>query len=119
MSVAGSLPLSCRARTCPLIVDCATTIPLPSIDGPIHARLINFEQAFLQTDQPPLAKVRTPLVFRVPETLLDTTWDLRIDIGSLGCTIFEFVTGQPSFDNFMPRKAPLVLEWIAKNPLGG
>lgn len=82
------------------------------LSGRIHATLIDFEQAFLRTD-PSLATVRTPLIFRAPETLLSSKWDLRIDIWSLACTIFERVTGQPPFDNLMPAKAPLVLEWIA------
>ena len=53
------------------------------------------------------------MVFRTPETLLDSTLDLRTDIWSLACTIFKLVAGQPPFDNFMPAKAPLVLEWKA------
>ena len=90
----------------------SAVFPLPAVNEQVHARLIDFEQAFLQTDQS-LAKVCTPLVYRAPETLLNANWDLRMDIWSLACTIFELVTGQPPFDSFMPKKAPLVLEWIA------
>ncbi|KAJ9636650.1 hypothetical protein H2204_005250 [Knufia peltigerae] len=88
------------------------TLPIPVVTGQVHAKLIDFEQAFLCNGHS-LAKVRTPLIFRAPETLLDSTWDLRMDIWSLACTIFELVTGQPPFDNVMAAKAPLVLEWIA------
>ena len=77
----------------------------------MHARLIDFEQAFLHTVQS-LAKVRTPLVFRAPETLLDSKWDLRIDIRSLACMFSELVTEQPPFDNSMPTMTCLVQDWI-------
>lgn len=82
-------------------------VPAPAVDGAVHARLIDFEQSFLQSDKS-LARVRTPLIYRAPETLLDSKWDLRIDIWSLACTIFELVTGQPPFD-----ESNLVNEWKA------
>ncbi|RVX68266.1 hypothetical protein B0A52_07269 [Exophiala mesophila] len=50
---------------------------------------------------------------RAPETLLDSTWDLRMDVWSLASTIFQLVTGEPPFDDFMATKDFLILEWIA------
>lgn len=88
-------------------------LPNPAVAGQVHATLIDFEQSFLRTDKT-LVKVCTPLVFRAPETLLSSTWDLRMDVWALAGTIFELVVGQPPFDNFMPAEAPLVLEWTAK-----
>ena len=87
--------------------------PPPAVHESVHKTLIDFEQAFLDTDKS-LARVRTPLVFRAPETLLDSKWDMRIDIWSLACTIHELVAGQPPFDNIMASKAPLVLEWMTR-----
>lgn len=88
-------------------------VVLPALPGPqqLHAKLIDFGQAFLHGL--PTRDIRTPLVFRAPELLLDSKWDRRIDIWALGCTFFELVTGQPPFDNIMPDKGRLIQEWIA------
>ena len=87
-------------------------LPVPVADKEVHAKLIDFEQSFLHTEES-LAQVRTPTNFRALEAPLDSKRDLRIDTWSLACTIFELVTGQPPFADFMPAKAPLVLEWRA------
>ena len=48
-----------------------------------QVKLIDFEEAFLVGQQ---RQIRCPLVFRAPEAVLTSQWDLRADIWSLGCT---------------------------------
>ena len=49
-----------------------------------QVKLIDFGEAFLVGQQ---RQIRCPLVFRAPEVVLTSQWDLRIDIWSLGCTV--------------------------------
>ncbi|MCJ1425254.1 hypothetical protein MMC29_003142 [Sticta canariensis] len=75
-----------------------------------QVKLVDFGEAFLVGQQ---RQIRCPLVFRAPEAVLTSQWDLQADIWSLGCTIFELVVGYPPFDNFMPEKDELIREWIS------
>ncbi|PNS14830.1 hypothetical protein CAC42_2059 [Sphaceloma murrayae] len=85
--------------------------PLDTSGRSLHARIIDFGQLFLVGTTP--KRIRTPLVFRAPELLLDHLWDHRIDMWALACTIFQLATGQTPFDNLMPNEDALVREWIA------
>lgn len=49
-----------------------------------QVKLIDFGGAFLVGQQ---RQIRSPLVFRAPEAVLTSRWDLRVDIWSLGCTV--------------------------------
>lgn len=62
---------------------------------------VDFGEVYLLGQQ---RQIRCPLVFRAPEAVLTSHWALRVDIASLGCTIFELIVGYPPFDNFMPNK---------------
>ncbi len=49
-----------------------------------QVKLVDFGEAFLLGQQ---RQIRCPLVFRAPEAVLTSHWDLRADIWSLGCTV--------------------------------
>ena len=51
-----------------------------------QAKIVDFGEAFLCGQQ---RQTRCPLVFRAPETVLATQWDMQADIWSLGCTVLR------------------------------
>ena len=75
-----------------------------------HVKIVDFGEAFLDGQQ---RRIHCPLVFRAPEIVLTTQWDLQADIWTLGCTIFSLIVGYPCFDSFFPDKDNLIRNWIA------
>lgn len=59
-----------------------------------QVKLVDFGEAFLVGQQ---RQIRCPLVFRAPEAVLTSQWDLQADIWSLGCTVCCIT---PSADHF-------------------
>ena len=49
-----------------------------------QVKLVDFGEAFLLGQQ---RQIYCPLVFRAPEAVLTSHWDMRADIWSLGCTV--------------------------------
>lgn len=49
-----------------------------------QVKLIDFGEAFPVGQ---LSQIRCPLVFRAPEVVLTSQWDLQVDLWSLGCTV--------------------------------
>ncbi|KAK8208136.1 protein kinase [Phyllosticta capitalensis] len=62
-----------------------------------NIKIVDFGQAFLSKSPP--ATVCTPLVLRPPEVVFGDPIDYRVDLWSMGCLLFELITGQPPFDN--------------------
>ncbi|GLB05557.1 hypothetical protein AtubIFM57258_000846 [Aspergillus tubingensis] len=62
-------------------------------------KIVDFGESFTQNDAP--ETLHTPLVVRAPEVIFKDRLDHRVDLWSLGCTLFELFVGQPPFDNFM------------------
>ncbi|KKZ61962.1 hypothetical protein EMCG_03555 [[Emmonsia] crescens] len=76
----------------------------------IRVQLVDFGEAFMQNHKP--STLHTPLVFRAPEVIFQDSFDHRVDIWSMGCTIFELVVGYPPFDNLMVTKNHLIQQMI-------
>ncbi|KAI1110044.1 kinase-like protein [Nemania sp. NC0429] len=74
------------------------------------AKLIDFGESFFEGQSP--AKIHTPLPVRAPEALFGDNLDCHVDIWSMGCLLFELVTGQPPFDSVMITPAILVSQMI-------
>ncbi|KAI0873722.1 kinase-like domain-containing protein [Hypoxylon argillaceum] len=74
------------------------------------AKIIDFGESFTE-DQPP-DTLHTPLVLRAPEALFGEPIDLRVDLWSVGCLLFELFTGQPRFDNCMVTPPTLIPQMI-------
>jgi len=53
-----------------------------------QVKLVDFGEAFLLGQQ---RQIRCPLVFRAPEAVLTSQWDLQADIWSLGCTVLRLL----------------------------
>ncbi|KAG6109185.1 hypothetical protein E4U13_006045 [Claviceps humidiphila] len=64
--------------------------PCPSI------KIIDFGEAFFSDDAP--STLRTPFVLQAPEIVFEDRLDLRVDLWSAGCLIFELVSGLPPID---------------------
>lgn len=65
------------------------------------AKLVDFGGALLESTQGGSQTVGTPL-YVAPEVLLKQPIDFRIDIYSLGATLFHLLTGRPPFDGTDP-----------------
>ncbi len=50
-----------------------------------HVKLVDFGEAFLPGQRQ--RQIRCPLVFRAPEAVLASQWDLQSDMWSLACTV--------------------------------
>ncbi|KAG6261908.1 hypothetical protein E4U47_008058 [Claviceps purpurea] len=68
--------------------------PCPSI------KIIDFGEAFFSDDAP--STLNTPLVLRAPEIIFGDPLDLRVDLWSAGCLIFELVVGYQLFHGWIP-----------------
>lgn len=62
-----------------------TTFPALDLDSAFQVKLADLGEAFTEYDRP--ASLHCPLVFRAPETIFSDTWDYRVDIWSMGCTV--------------------------------
>ncbi|KAF3358796.1 Serine/threonine-protein kinase SRPK like [Verticillium longisporum] len=60
-----------------------------------HVKIIDLESAFAESEPPP--RIVTPVALRAPETILGGPVNRGIDIWSLGCLLFELLTGMPLF----------------------
>ncbi len=67
------------------------------------AKLVDFGGALLGSTQGDAQTVGTPL-YVAPEVLLKQPIDLRIDIYSLGATLFHLLTGRPPFEGTDPDR---------------
>ncbi|EMD59249.1 hypothetical protein COCSADRAFT_347787 [Bipolaris sorokiniana ND90Pr] len=53
-----------------------------------------------------------PLYYRAPEILFNNTLNHRVDLWSMGCVLFELITGQPPFDTFLITPPILVSQML-------
>ncbi|KAG6319954.1 hypothetical protein E4U22_003895 [Claviceps purpurea] len=77
--------------------------PCPSI------KIIDFGEAFFSDDAP--STLNNPFVLRAPEIFFKDRLDLRVDLWTAGCLIFELVCGIPPIDAGSPLT--LVRQMIA------
>ncbi|KAG6176214.1 hypothetical protein E4U36_008178 [Claviceps purpurea] len=68
--------------------------PCPSI------KIIDFGEAFFGDDAP--STLKAPLVLRAPEIIFGDRPDLRVDLWTAGCLIFELVVGFQLFYGWVP-----------------
>ncbi|XPT00654.1 Non-specific serine/threonine protein kinase [Ascochyta lentis] len=73
-------------------------------------KIVDFGQSFLKDNTPD--KFSIPLAVRAPEVIFKDKVDYRMDLWSMGCTLFELIVGQPLFDSFMTTPAILVQQML-------
>ncbi|KAF2235377.1 serine protein kinase [Viridothelium virens] len=85
-------------------------VPVTDVSTRTPIKIIDFGQSFTKSTKP--RTLKTPLVLRPPEVLLDDDWDRHVDLWAAGCTIFELITGQPPFDSIMATNETLLQQMI-------
>ncbi|KAF5847844.1 hypothetical protein GGP41_009133 [Bipolaris sorokiniana] len=87
-------------------------LPTQSIPKPLFTsiKLIDYGQSFLENNSP--STLYIPLYYRAPEILFNNTLNHRVDLWSMGCVLFELITGQPPFDTFLITPPILVSQML-------
>ncbi|KZF25835.1 kinase-like protein [Xylona heveae TC161] len=73
-------------------------------------KIADFGESFLGNEV--AERLHTPLVVRAPEAIFGDRLDYRVDLWSMGCMLFELVTGQPPFDSIMIKPVSLVSQML-------
>ncbi|KAI4716975.1 kinase-like protein [Aureobasidium sp. EXF-10727] len=85
--------------------------PIPDLALEKHPiKLIDFGESFFLHGKP--KTLHTPIAVRAPELLFEDEYDLRADLWTLGCTMFELVVGYLPCSSLMAQKED-VLQQIA------
>ncbi|KAI9799427.1 MAG: hypothetical protein M1825_004527 [Sarcosagium campestre] len=74
-------------------------------------KLVGFGRSFHETAVAP--EMRPALGFCAPETVVANKQDFRTDVWSLGCTLFELITGQYPFGEETTSQQSLLGLWIS------
>jgi len=75
----------------------------PSLEN-LHLKLIDYGQAIVVDSPVVPGQTFQPHVFRAPEVIMSSSWSPAMDIWSVGCLLFEFITGGHLF---APDRRPL------------